>query len=102
MGLAILRYSGSNENISLNIGGYFFLGAGLGCYKTALMSFLRTRSQIQDHEKLDRRLVEPQLIDYCTRQGARTAAANCSLEGQFDEIMENYQGDKFLTFIPPI
>lgn len=80
--------------------GMAILGFGSAAYVQSLRSFLRTRAHILKHGELDARFVRDQLLFYCNRQGARSAAANAGLAADFDRIMGTYEGEMALRYLP--
>ena len=61
---------------------------------------MRTRKHIRRFSVLDEKFIEPQMFDYCNRQGARTAAANAGMADEFDKIVKNYCREMRLEFLP--
>jgi len=91
-----------SDNSMVDSVAYFSLGVGSIFYWHSLKAFMRTSKNVKKYETLDERFIEPHMFWYCNRQGVRTAAANYNMAEDFDRIMDNYDKDMMLTFIPHI
>jgi hypothetical protein len=81
------------------VGGSAIMAAHYGT--AGISNYLRFRYIIKE-DGLLRRHVQENLRWYCERQAYKAAAYSCGKGKEFDEINANFQGKKYLTFIPEI
>ncbi|MBS3174365.1 hypothetical protein J4440_00620 [Candidatus Woesearchaeota archaeon] len=108
IGLGIGGFYSVNYDVHNKLDTYIFinnallLSIGLEMYYYALKSFIKTSRNIKKYNRLDKKIVKPQLLYYCNRQGVRTAAVNYGFAEDFDRIMNEYDGKMKFRFIPLI
>ena len=89
-----------SDNAMIELGGVLLATSGVECYFNSLRFFLRTRRHIRKHGRFDGGFVRPLIADYCSRQGARTAAAHYGMLPEFKRAMEEYPGTVHFKIVP--